>query len=185
MNIFNAVWMTWFASEILIFLLIRSDKTDKKKQDKSSLLFLWIMVSLAISSGIIISNYIKIPISNIKSIYYIGLVIIVCGIILRLFSIVTLGRLFTVDVTIRENHTLKKDGIYKIVRHPSYIGSLLSFIGFGIMLNNWLSLLSIFILMTIGFLYRIKIEEKALIEQFGADYLDYKKNTRCMIPWIY
>jgi protein-S-isoprenylcysteine O-methyltransferase Ste14 len=96
-----------------------------------------------------------------------------------------LGRLFTVDVTIRDNHQIKKDGVYRFIRHPSYSGSLLSFIGFGISLNNWLSLISVIALITIALVRRISIEEKVLTNQFGADYLEYKRRTYRMIPWIY
>jgi len=104
---------------------------------------------------------------------------------IRFISIWTLGKYFTVDVTIRDDHKLKKDGFYKIIRHPSYSGSLVSFIGFGISLNNWISLTTVVILIMISFIYRIRIEEKVLIDQFGKEYLDYKKNTYRLIPWIY
>ena len=105
--------------------------------------------------------------------------------VLRFISIRTLGKLFTVDVTIRTDHKLKKDGVYRRIRHPAYSGSLLSFIGFGLSLNNWLSLSFVTILITIAFLHRIKIEEKLLTDKFGADYLDYKRKTYRLIPWIY
>jgi protein-S-isoprenylcysteine O-methyltransferase Ste14 len=185
MMIFWIIWIIWFASEILLNRLMRSGSCDKKDQDKGSIRFIWIMIALAISSGIIFAANISIPISNLQLLPYIGLVIVIFGMILRFISIWTLGRLFTVDVTIRDNHKIKKNGVYKIIRHPSYSGSLLSFIGFGISLNNWLSLITVTILITIAFLYRISIEEKILIDQFGADYLDYKKNTYCLIPWIF
>lgn len=118
-------------------------------------------------------------------IQYIGLGIIISGMVFRFFAIRSLGRLFTVDVTIREDHKLKKNGLYRVIRHPSYFGSLLSFTGFGISLNNWISLIILICFISAAFLYRIKIEEKALTDHFGAEYLEYKKNTFCLIPWIY
>jgi protein-S-isoprenylcysteine O-methyltransferase Ste14 len=162
-----------------------SGSNDKKGQDKGSLGFMWIMITLSIFSGIIFSSYVKILISDQLIVPYIGLAIIVVGMILRFISIWTLGSFFTVDVTIREDHKIKKDGVYRFLRHPSYSGSLLSFIGFGISLNNWLSLIVVTILITVGLINRIRIEEKVLTDQFGADYLDYKKNTYRLIPWIY
>jgi protein-S-isoprenylcysteine O-methyltransferase Ste14 len=185
MIIFWIVWIIWFTSEILLNRLMRSGSGDKKDQDKGSLKFVWIMIALAISSGIILAANTRIPVSNLQMLPYIGLVIVILGMILRFISVWTLGRLFTVDVTIRENHKIKKDGVYKIIRHPSYTGSLLSFVGFGISLNNWLSMIAVIILITVAFLYRINIEEKILIDQFGDDYLDYKKSTYYLIPWIY
>jgi len=185
MIIFWIVWMIWFTSEILLNRFMRSGPEDKKNQDRGSVRLIWMIIALANTSGILFTVYTEIPISGHYFLPYIGLIVIAIGMILRFASIRTLGRFFTVDVTIRDNHALKKGGLYKIVRHPSYSGSLLSFIGFGISLNNWLSLITITILITIAFLYRIRIEEKALINQFGSDYLDYKNKTYCLIPWIY
>ncbi len=185
MTIFSIIWIIWCTSEVLLNRLIRSGAGDKKNQDKGSLALIWIMVALGITSGIMLVWFPKFAMSNEQMIPYIGLIIIVAGIILRFFSIWTLGKYFTVDVTIRDNHQIKKDGLYKIVRHPSYSGSLLSFIGFGVSLNNWLSLFAIVVFITTAFLYRIKIEEKALINHFGTDYLNYKKETYRLIPWVY
>lgn len=176
--------MSWFASEALLNRLMRSDTDDKKYYDKGSLKLLWIMIAIANALGILFCIVIKMPISS-GYLPYIGLVFIIIGMVFRFISIWTLGRFFTVDITIKEGHTIKKDGVYKIIRHPSYLGMLLSFIGFGISLNNWLSLITITLLITIGLLIRIKIEEIALIEKFGAHYLDYRNSTYCLIPWIY
>ena len=185
MHIFNIIYTTWFASEVLLNIIFHPGRNDKKGRDKNSLIFIWIVLFFAIYSGVYISGHFKLLISNHYMIRYMGLVIIVLGMILRFFSIWSLGRFFTVVVTIREGHKLKKDGVYKILRHPSYTGALLSFIGFGISLNNWLSLIITNILMLAVSLYRIKIEEKTLTEHFGKEYLDYKNSIYCILPWIY
>ena len=185
MTIFIIIWSIWFVSEVLLNRLLRSDDHDKKGQDKGSIRIIWITIGIANSLGIIFSIFFKIPISNLLIVPYFGLLLIIVGMILRFIAIWSLGRLFTVDVTIRDNHNIKKDGIYRIIRHPSYSGSLLSFIGFGVSLNNWISLLIISILITIAMLNRIKIEERLLKGQFGLDYLDYMKRTYRLIPWLY
>ena len=185
MLIFNIIWIVWAMSEVLLTIIVRSGKNDKKGHDKGTLALIWVVIILSIFSGIFISNNWRITISNSDILIYIGLAIILTGMVIRFYAIWTLGRLFTVNVTIREEHTIKKDGLYRIVRHPSYSGSLLSFAGFGISLNNWISLFTIVIPVAVAFIYRIKIEEKLLMTQFGEDYLDYKKNTYYLIPWIY
>jgi len=116
---------------------------------------------------------------------YLGLALIVIGVIIRLIIIKSLGSFFTANVTIKQNHKLKTDGFYRFLRHPSYTALLLSFIGFGISLNNWISLMIIVITILIVFINRIRIEEKVLIEYFGQEYLDYKKTTKALIPFIY
>ncbi len=179
------IWSAWFLSEILLTRLLRSGVSDLKNQDKGSIRIIWITIGIANTAGILASLYLKAPISASWVITYIGLSVIVLGMLIRFFSIRSLGRFFTVDVTIRKDHKLKTDGIYQVVRHPSYTGSLLSFIGFGISINNWISVIVITILVAMAMLYRISIEEKLLMKQFGAEYSDYRKKTCRLIPWIY
>jgi protein-S-isoprenylcysteine O-methyltransferase Ste14 len=184
-TIFIIIWSLWFISEILLNRLFRSGIGDKMGQDRGTIRIIWITIVVANSLGIISAVFIRILISRFVIVPYIGLVLIIFGMIFRFISILSLGKLFTVDVTIRNNHKLKKTGIYHIIRHPSYLGSILSFIGFGISLNNWISLLIISIMVTIAMLNRIKVEERMLTEQFGKEYLEYMKKTYCLFPWIY
>lgn len=185
MKVFIIIWSIWFLSEILVNRLFHSRNDDKKNLDKGTLRIFWITTVIAISLGIMSANFILFPISNNLLVPYFGLVLIAGGMIFRFISIISLGRFFTVDVTIRNNHLIKKDGIYRLIRHPSYTGSILSFIGFGISLNNWISLLIICLSVISALLHRIKIEEKLLIDQFGIEYIDYMKKSFRLIPWIY
>ncbi len=175
----------WFLSEILLNIFLRSKKTDKQDADKGSLYLIWIFIIIGIFSAVIVSVRYFIPLFKDLNIGYIGLSVIIIGLLLRLKVITTLGEFFTVDITLKQNHKLKKDGFYKYIRHPSYSASLVSFVGFGISLNNWISLIIITILVLIAFIIRINIEEKTLIEYFGVEYLDYKKKTKKIIPFIY
>ena len=138
-----------------------------------------------IAAAIFISMKYYFPISLFQTIRYFGLTLILTSIILRSVVINSLGKYFTVDVTIRQGHQLKKDGFYKYLRHPSYSASLLSFIGFGISLNNWISLIIVVAAILFAFIRRINVEEKALMEHFGKEYTDYKKETYRLIPFIY
>ena len=183
--IFIITYFVWLFSEVTLNRLLHSKITDKQDADKNSLLVIWITVVSAIFLAVFISMKFHFPIFSNPAFRYVGLAIIFIGILLRLAAIITLGRFFTVDVTIRQDHQLKKDGLYKYLRHPSYFASLVSFIGFGISLNNWLSLILVTVAVIIVFIIRIKIEEKILIEQFGSEYLHYKKTTNGLIPFIY
>ncbi len=183
-KVFIIIWSLWFLSEIFLNRLLRSGKQDQKDQDKGSLRLIWITIAAANTLGVLFAVYIPLPIGHGLTLPLTGLAIIVCGMIIRFVSVWSLGKYFTVDVTIRKNHKIKTDGIYKRVRHPSYTGSILSFIGFGISLNNWISLAVVAIPVILAMLYRIRIEEQLLTEQFGKEYLDYKKKTRRLIPFF-
>jgi protein-S-isoprenylcysteine O-methyltransferase Ste14 len=186
MNIFfTSAYIVWFLSEILLNRLLRSNAADEKHADKNSLSLIWITVVISVAIAVVVATTVFLPIYQNASTRYFGVWLLIFGIILRIFVVVSLGKYFTVDVTIRTNHQLKRDGPYRYLRHPSYFASLLSFIGFGISLNNWLSLLVITVAIVSVFIRRIKIEETTLIAQFGTEYLEYKKSTHALIPFIY
>jgi protein-S-isoprenylcysteine O-methyltransferase Ste14 len=165
--------------------LKRSKQQGQHNRDKHSLLLIWATIFVAIFSSIYVSLNYHFPILDNIYIGYIGLIIIIVGTIFRIMITKSLGEYFTADVTIKSNHKLKKDGFYKFLRHPIYFVSLTTFIGFGISLNNCISLIITFILITSALIYRIKVEEKVLIQQFGDEYLEYKKSTKGLIPFVY
>jgi protein-S-isoprenylcysteine O-methyltransferase Ste14 len=84
-----------------------------------------------------------------------------------------------------EDHQIVETGLYKFIRHPGYLGQLLIFAGLSLSLSNWLSVLFMMIPVAIGYTYRIKVEERFMIEQMGASYLAYQKRTKRMLPLIY
>lgn len=183
--IFPFTYLIWLLSEIILNRLLRSKSTDKQHADNNSLALIWltVVISNALGYYIAMTEYFPIALSTVLP--YFGLALICTGIVLRLFVVRSLGKLFTVDVTIRENHQLKTDGPYQYLRHPSYAASLLSFIGFGISLNNWISLLLVTVAIVTVFIIRIRIEEKVLIEQFGEQYSRYKKEVKGLIPFVW
>ncbi|NSL86738.1 methyltransferase family protein [Chitinophaga solisilvae] len=182
----SLIYLFWFLSEILLHRILRGGKdTDKKKQDRGSLAYIWIIIIICTNISVYVTFNTSYPIYPGPLMNYTGLSLILLGMILRYWAIASLGRLFTVVVTIREGHHIKKDGLYGIIRHPSYAGSLLSFLGFGLSLNNWLSLLITFVPVFIAFAYRMQVEEKMLLSQFGEEYSAYMKRTSRIIPWIF
>jgi protein-S-isoprenylcysteine O-methyltransferase Ste14 len=114
-----------------------------------------------------------------------GVALIVLGLAIRWTAVVTLWRYFTVDVSIRRDHRVIQHGIYRIIRHPAYLGSLISFIGLGVTFMNWLSLAAIVIGTLIVFSYRIAVEERALVTALGDEYRAYAARTKRLIPGVF
>jgi len=114
-----------------------------------------------------------------------GLALIVVGFAIRLIAIFTLRRYFTVDVAIAKDHKVIDRGLYGVIRHPSYSGSLLSFLGLGIAFMNWLSLAIMIIGPAIGIGYRIAVEERTLIGALGEDYRIYAVRTKRLVPGVF
>jgi protein-S-isoprenylcysteine O-methyltransferase Ste14 len=116
---------------------------------------------------------------------YIGILMLFGGLYLRLKAIDELDRFFTNEVRIEEGWKLIKTGTYKYIRHGSYTGSFLTMLGTSVLFQSWLSLFFSFIILFIVYDYRIRLEEKMLVEFFGEEYLEYQKKTKKMIPFIY
>ncbi|OGU61395.1 MAG: hypothetical protein A2V66_15830 [Ignavibacteria bacterium RBG_13_36_8] len=170
----------------MLLARLKRASSQKESVDKSSLSLLWITIIVSIA----VASFVKSTgIGNLKNyiavIHYGGVVLILIGLIIRWVAILKLKKFFTVNVSIAENHKLIKSGIFKYLRHPSYTGSLLSFIGLGVAFINWMSILIIFIPVLVSFLYRISVEEKVLTQLFGEEYKSYSKSTKKLLPFIY
>lgn len=180
------ICLGWLVSEIILSRLLFSSAESSSTLDRSSFRVLWITIAVSMTIGCMLSGR---GIGQFPrwtmSISVAGLVLVVAGLIVRWTAILTLRRHFTTNVSIREDHELVSDGLYGVVRHPSYTGSLLSFFGVGLTFASWLGTLSIFIPILLAFLYRINVEEAALRNHFGARYEDYAKHVKRLIPLIY
>jgi len=184
-TLFYISMAAWFLTEFLYKNMLKSSKEDQKNKDKSTLNLLWLAIPFSIVTSISLSYSTHFPIVDSNWILYLGEFFILIGIIVRYIIIRSLGKYFTVDVTIRQDHKIKKEGFYKYLRHPSYAFSLLTSLGLGLYLNNWPSLIFAFVPPFLAFAYRIKVEEQALVEQFGDEYIEYRKSTKKLIPFIY
>ncbi len=114
----------------------------------------------------------------------IGLALFGPGIIIYLAARLTLKNFFSKRLNLIEEHKLVTHGVYKYIRHPSYTGSILLWLGFTLLLNS----IHGFIVMlpsVILVLIRIKFEEKMLIRAFGQQYIDFMKRTKKLIPYVY
>ena len=185
MGIFITIWALWFLSEVFLNIYFQSRQKGKNEKDQGSFKILWISIGIGNTLGVLFSFLMNIPISHSMVLPFLGLIVILLGMIIRMSAIISLGKMFTVDVTIRENHKIKKNGMYGLIRHPAYSGAILSFAGFGLSLNNWISLILILLFIVVAMLYRIHVEERMLEAEFGEEYAHYKNNTKRLIPWIY
>jgi protein-S-isoprenylcysteine O-methyltransferase Ste14 len=179
------VSILWVGSEIILARTKRSQSTDLRF-DKSSLRVLWVTIAIGVNLGILLSFQRIGYFGNGSRIFPIaGLILIVCGLVVRWIAIVSLKHQFTVDVSITKDHRIIRKGIYRFVRHPAYAGSLLSFFGLALFFANYLTMLIMFLPICSAFLYRIRVEERALIDNFGDEYVNYCASTKRLIPGIF
>jgi protein-S-isoprenylcysteine O-methyltransferase Ste14 len=114
-----------------------------------------------------------------------GLALFWLGVALRVWSFRTLGRYFTFVVQASSDQPVITDGPYRFIRHPSYAGILLAVLALGLLIGNWWSLLSLAVAVTGGLVFRIHVEEQALLESLGDRYRSYAATRKRLVPVIW
>jgi protein-S-isoprenylcysteine O-methyltransferase len=155
----------WGLIELFILISKRSSKNESKSNEfRFAYLMNYGCIGLGISSGIVIR------ITNFFGLYsyeilfpILGIILIITGSIIRINAIVTLKNAFTVNLAISDKQKLIETGIYKRIRHPAYLGGIISFWGFGVCYANIVSILIIGLPYSLYIIARIKVEEKMLI----------------------
>ena len=115
----------------------------------------------------------------------IGIVVGWTGVALRVWSVLTLGRSFQRVVTVTDDQSVVGSGPYRYVRHPSYAGALLGYLGVGVLIANWGSVVALAVLPAIGYVQRIRVEEAALRGTLGDDYGAYARGKARLIPGVW
>ncbi len=155
-------------------------------EDRGSLRLLWVVVLVSVTLAFNLAY--QLPQADMNAgplLRVLGIATFVAGLLIRWYAIVRLGRFFTVNVAIATDHRLIDTGPYRLVRHPSYSGALMAFLGLGLCLANWASLAVIVVPIFMVFLRRMHIEEAALLQAFGDQYRAYMRRTKRLIPSVY
>jgi protein-S-isoprenylcysteine O-methyltransferase Ste14 len=117
--------------------------------------------------------------------YCFGLTSMVSGALLRQHCFRMLGNYFTYTVRVSESNEIVRRGIYRWVRHPSYTGGMLYNLGIGLTLTNWQSTILIIFGMIVMYVYRVRVEEKALLKVHKTDYSQYMLQTKRFVPFVF
>lgn len=115
---------------------------------------------------------------------WLGVGLFMAGSALRLWPVFVLGHRFSGLVAIQPGHTLVTSGVYRLIRHPSYLGLLVSSLGWGLAFRSGAGVL-LAALMVPPLVARIRAEEKLLRSEFGAEYDAYRARTSGLIPGLY
>jgi protein-S-isoprenylcysteine O-methyltransferase Ste14 len=114
-----------------------------------------------------------------------GLALMVAGMALRAWAVRTLGRFFTVTVDVAEDQRVVDSGPYGALRHPSYTGMLVVYLGIGAALDSWISLVGAPIPLLLAVVWRIRHEERTLHEGLGPAYASYAARTKRLVPFVW
>ena len=183
--IFDTTYAIWIISELFGAVLIpklRRRGATRVRRDRGSgaLVILTVFLSISIAFFLGYNGVGTLP----EWAYYLGISLMLLGIFVRQWAIAVLGRFFSLTVEVADDHKVIDRGPYRVIRHPSYTGVLIAFIGLGLAVQSAGAVLVLVVLYGISFGYRMSVEERTLLAELGKDYGDYMKRTKRIIPFL-
>ncbi len=183
--LFDTAYFVWIVSELFGAVLVprlRGRGATRVRRDRGSgaliILTVFISIGLALSFGY--SGVGVLP----DWVFYPGIFLMLLGVLVRQWAIAVLGRFFSLTVRVATDHRVVTRGPYRLVRHPSYTGVLITFIGLGLAVQSLGGLLVLLGVFSLSYGYRIRVEEKTLLSELGPDYASYMKRTKRLVPFI-
>ena len=183
--IFWPVYVWVFIPEFRIISRTRSSG-PAPAEDRGSLRVLCIAFTLATFAAFLlplIADRATLP--GPRSVWFFcGVLTLVAGSLLRRHCFRVLGTFFTGAVTIQPGHRLIDTGAYRWVRHPSYSAALLIVLGIALSFGNLLGVVVSFVTAFVGYSYRARVEEQALLASLGAPYARFMATRKRFIPFL-
>jgi protein-S-isoprenylcysteine O-methyltransferase Ste14 len=183
--LFDFAYFVWIASEIFGAVLIprlRRRGATRVRRDRGSgaLVIITVFLSISIAFAFGYAGIGMLP----DWVFYLGISLMFLGVLVRQYAIAILGRFFSLTVQIAADHKVVEKGPYRLVRHPSYTGVLITFIGLGLAVQSLGAILLLLVVFGTSFGYRMHVEERTLTSELGQDYASYMKRTKRLIPFL-
>ncbi|AEG02287.1 methyltransferase family protein [Methylomonas methanica] len=178
--------LLWVCAEIWLARQSRPERRLTRQVEYQSQRWLWLSIlgSLMLAFGFKQMAWLPIPLPYLPR-QLPAILVFGCGLGLRFWAVNHLGQFFTTHVTIQQQHQLITNGPYRIVRHPAYTGLLLALAAAGLAMGDFLAFLCLTIPVFWGFQTRMNIEERMLLQEFGAVYESYCQTSWRLLPWLY
>jgi protein-S-isoprenylcysteine O-methyltransferase Ste14 len=182
------VFYGWLASEVVVSMILprlRQYRSGVKpvKSDRGS--------GLVIITGILLAIIIAFTFSRQKIAllpewtFYHGIALMIGGVFVRPWSIAILGRFFSMLVSVQKVQPIIREEPCRYIRHSSCTGAILVLMGSGLAIQSWGAVLILVLMSGIVYGYRIRVEEKALAENRGKEYIACMKDTKMLIPFLF
>jgi protein-S-isoprenylcysteine O-methyltransferase Ste14 len=181
---FLAILFWAFAPEFRI--LSRRTEPSTSPQDAGSKRLIALGQGLAAFTALLIAA--SVPSASLPhpfSLFWAGLAAIIGGSLLRRYCWRMLGASFTGAVIVRPDQVVVDRGAYHYVRHPSYTAGAILFLGIGLALANWVSLVVLVGAVSVAYGYRVGVEERALLATIGDPYRRYMSRTKRFVPFLF
>lgn len=188
MDTFNIAALLWSAIFILWAILRFTTKSTVGSRSDAragiSVIFVWlawlILFNRNLRPGVLGERFMRV----MPAINYIGLALTIIGLGFAVWARFTIGRNWGAMITVQQDHKLIQRGPYAIVRHPIYSGFMLATLGTAIILGEFGGLISV-ALIVIAWGYKARLEEGFMIEKFGAEYEEYRRRVKGLVPGVW
>jgi protein-S-isoprenylcysteine O-methyltransferase Ste14 len=178
----------WYVLGVVWLFGLFTAKPDARTQSLGSRLFETGLSLLAFC--LVFTDYFRsgwrawsfVPHSDVAGVT--GLVMVLLGIAFAIWGRLQLGGNWSAVVSVKQGHTLISRGPYTVVRHPIYSGLLLALLGVAVIIGEVRGLLGVGVLF-LSFWLKSRIEERFMLEQFGADYRHYQHQVKAFIPYVF
>ena len=182
--IFWAIFVVAYLPEFK--LIARTRSSPGAKADRGSMQLIMLAGWFGMMGAFVVAAIPAFVIERAQKIVFgVGLAMMVAGSLLRRHCFRMLGQHFTGDVRATEDQPVIEKGAYRWVRHPSYTGGMLMYLGTGVALTNWLSIAIIAVSTAAAYVYRVRVEEQALQNALGSRYQEYMARTKRFIPFVF
>lgn len=181
------VLLIWYSAEIIMFFRQLSWRKGATRIGEHGF---WLFFGLSVIAAITmlyLAPYLA-PAAEIGHpgvAFAVGMVLLIAGVAVRLWAFWTLGQYFTFTVKVSPCQPVVTAGPYRVLRHPGYAGGLLAMIGFGVLYGNWVSFAVIAVLWLMIIVWRIRIEERALLTALNDRYRTYAAHHKRLIPLVW
>lgn len=184
--VFWAVFAWCFFPERSIVQRARTDSKKEGSKDAGSLQVILVTGLITALAGFVLAPWTQMTISSATRLlaFYGGTVVILLGSLLRRLCFKTLGEHFTGDVRARADQPVIQTGPYRWVRHPSYTAGMIMYLGIGLALTSWVSIAFLLGGTIVGYAYRIRVEERALLAEIGESYGEFMRTRKRFIPYV-
>jgi protein-S-isoprenylcysteine O-methyltransferase Ste14 len=179
------VWA--FSPEFGIVRKARKPATRVDSPDAGSFrVIIWGMsAAMAIAYPLAWVPFLRLPAAWQPVAFFLGIVMLIAGSLLRRHCWRLLGASFTGDVRAAPGQSIVTTGAYALLRHPSYSAGILMNASVGVALGSWGSTILLLLASFVTYRYRIAVEERALLAAIGEPYREFMRTRRRLIPFVY
>jgi protein-S-isoprenylcysteine O-methyltransferase Ste14 len=185
-SLFVVLTRVWVVGEVLIAVITTTRSGKGVVQDRGTQIILWVVIVASFWIDGWMHGFLGVDMPGSHSwLLPLAMGILILGLTVRAVAVFNLGKAFSANVAISAGQRLQRSGLYRLVRHPSYFGLELIFLGLALHSRRWACLAVVLIPPTLALLYRIHVEEAALRLAFGSEYEEYSRKTKRLIPGVY